>query len=103
MRGALTATVWILALASVTMAALIAAAFVFMATSLDPTDLIAAGTEPWTAAATAVLIFVGLAALTVLSLSLWHSDRFKIVGLLLALAAAGYVSWDCATVYTEYF
>ena len=100
---AVTAGVWIVSLLSLSMGGLIAAEFIFMATSLDPTEIITAGTEPWTDALEAGGAFTGLIAATVLGLALWHTARFKIVGLLLTIAEVGAVAWACVRVYTDYF
>lgn len=103
MRAVLTALVWIVSMTSLGLAALIVVAFIFMATSMDPSELIAAGTETWTDAAMAIAAFTGLLAMTALSLGLWHSARFRAVGLVLTAAEAGCVVWACTKIYSEYF
>lgn len=103
MRAALTAGIWIAALASLTLGGLIAVEFIFMATSLDPTEIVSGGTEPWTDALTAAVAFAGLAVATALGLTLWHTARFKVAGLILTIAEVVGVAWACAKVYKDYF
>ena len=98
-----TAGIWIVSLLSLSLGGLIAAEFIFMATSLDPTQIITAGTEPWTDALEAGGAFAGLVAATMLGLALWHTTRFKIIGLLLTIAEVGAVGWACVRVYNDYF
>lgn len=102
MRVALTILVWIATLACLSIAAAVAALFVFIATSLDPAQMITAGTDPWVNAILAVLGFLGIALLAALGLKLWHSARLWPVGLVfVALQVAGVV-WACLLVYNEY-
>ena len=103
MRAALTVMVWIVSLLSLMAAGLIATTFLYMATSMDPTELISVGIAPWTEALQAALAFIGIAAATVLTLVLWHRTRFKVVALILAALQAGCVAWGCVYLYTEYF
>ena len=103
MRAAWTVGVWTVSLLSLAVAGLVAAIFILIALSLDPTDIITAGIEPWTDAAVAACAFTGLALVTALSLRLWYSARFWAVGVVLTVAEAGGVAWTCARVYNEYF
>jgi hypothetical protein len=103
MRKILTACIWIVALASLVVGGLIATMFMLIATSLDPTDIVTAGVEPWTDALDAGLAFVALVVATALGLFLWHSARFKFAGLLTTLAVAACVAWTSVQVYHEYF
>ncbi len=103
MRSAATIAVWCLALLGVAIAASIATAMVFMASSLDPSELVTTGVDAWTEALKAVAAFAGLVVVAVLGLSLWHTARFKPLGALLTLAEVGAVAWACAVFYREYF
>lgn len=103
MRGALTIGVWTISLLSVLAGGALATAFGFMAAGMDPSDIIANGTQPWTDALWATAGFIGLVVVTMLSLRLWHTIRFKPVGLILTVLEAGAVAWACAKVYAEYF
>ena len=85
------------------MAASITTATVFMAASLDPTELVTAGVDAWTDASKAVAAFVGLVVVAVLGLRLWHTARFKALGAALTLAEVGVVGWACVVFVREYF
>ncbi len=98
-----TAVFWAVALATLGIAGLLTAGFVLMALSLDPGEIILAGSEPWTNAAAALVAFAVLAGTTALSLRLWHSDRLRGIGLLLTLAQMGAVAWACRSFYADYF
>ena len=98
-----TVAVWSATLLSLLVGGLIAVEFGFMASSLDPTDLLVSGTAPWTDALIAVGAFLGLLVAGALGLRLWHSRRFRVLGLILVLAEVAGTAWACATVYAEYF
>ena len=51
----------------------------------------------------AATAFAGLMIATAVALRLWHTRRFKAVGLVLMLLDAGLVIVVCAKVYGEYF
>ena len=97
-----TLAVWLVSSVNLLAAGLIAAEFVFMATSLDPTEILTVGTEPWTDALLAAAAFAGLVVATVLSLGLWHRGRLRTLALLLTAAETGAVVWACVKVYNEY-
>lgn len=103
MRTAATIAVWCAGLLSVAVAASIATTMVFMAGSLDPTELVTTGIDAWTDALKAVVAFAGLLVVAVLALSLWHTARFKAVAAVLTLAEVGAVGWACAFFAREYF
>ena len=98
-----TVAIWCACLLSVAVAASIATAMVFMAGSLDPTDLVTTGLDAWGDALKSVAAFAGLVVVTVLALSLWHTVRFKAVAAVLTLAQLGVVGWACAVFAREYF
>ncbi len=102
MKSALNAILWLTASLSLIVGGLIATAFVLMATSLDPFDMISVGTEPWVNAAIAVGAFIGLVASTVLGLMMWRSQRLKICGAILIAVQVALVVKACAMVYAEY-
>ena len=85
------------------MAGLVATLFVQMAFGMDPTDLVTDGTQPWSDALRAATAFAGLMIATAVALRLWHTTRFKAVGLMLMLLDAGLVLVVCTKVYGEYF
>ncbi len=64
-----------------------------MATSIDWSETITAGSEPWVSALVAIGEFVGLAATIVLGMILWHTRRFKIAALVLIALAALLTLW----------
>ena len=103
MRFAATATIWCACLLALAVAASIAAATVFMAGSLDPSQLVTSGIDAWTDAAKAVAALAGLAVVAALGLRLWHTARFKAIGALLTLAEVGAVAWACVAFGREYF
>ncbi len=103
MRAAATVAIWCACLLGVAVAASIATAMVFMAGSLDPTELVTTGVDAWTDALKAVAAFAGLVVVAVLALSLWHTARFKAFGAVLTLAELGVVGWACAVFAREYF
>lgn len=102
-RPILTAAVWIASLTCLLVGALIALEFGLMATSLDPTEIVTAGTQPWSDALVATSAFAGLCVVTAVSLRLWHTMRFRAVALILTAAEIGCVAWACSKVYNEYF
>ena len=103
MRFALTIAMWCAALLGVAVAASLATALVFMASSLDPTDLVTSGVDAWADALKAVAAFAGLVVVAALGLRLWHTARFQAVGALLMLVELGGAAWACAVFYREYF
>ena len=103
MRSAATIAFWLVSLAVVFVGALIASAFVMMATSMGPTDLVTDGPDTWIEAAEVCLAFLGLLAWALIALRLWHSVRFKLPALLLAAIEVAAVGWACLRVYTDYF
>jgi hypothetical protein len=96
-------TVWTLALLVVVVAGLLATQFVLMATSLDPTDLITVGLEPWQNAVLACVAFIGVAIVTIASLFLWHRKHAKVWGAVLLVVQGVALVWICVGVYREYF
>ena len=103
MGRALTIAIWTISIGTLLAAALVAMLFVQMAIGMDPTDIVANGAQPWSDALWASAAFAGLAIATVLGLRLWHTARFKPVGLVLTLLEAGFVVFACVKVYAEYF
>lgn len=103
MRTAATVAVWCACLLGVAVAASIATAVVFMASSLDPTEMVTNGVDAWTDALKAMAAFVGLVVVAVLALRLWHTARFRVVAVVLTLAELGAVGWACAVFAHEYF
>ena len=103
MRSAATVVVWCAALLALAVAASIATAMVFMAASLDPTDMVTTGIDAWTDALKAGGAFAGLVVVVVVALRLWHTARFKTLGALLTLAAVASVAWACTVFVREYF
>jgi hypothetical protein len=103
MSRSLTAAIWTIALGTLLIGGSLATVFVFMATSIDPTDLATDGLQSWNDAGMAVAAFAGLLVATLVGLRLWHGVRFKILGAILLLASAVLVGWACLRVYTEYF
>lgn len=102
MRATLTIFIWIAVITAVSGAAAIAVLFATMATSLDPTQVISAGLEPWWDAGLAALAAVGALVVGALALRLWHS-RFAPVGAVLACAEIAGLVWACAWIYGEFF
>lgn len=102
-RHVATALVWTAALGSITILGLIAAAFVFMATSMEPTDLITDGVQGWTDALSACAGFAGMLIVTVLALRLWHTERYHPAALVLTGLDIAVAAWACVTVYSDYF
>ena len=98
-----TVGVWIVSLASLSLAGLIVAAFVMMAFGLDPSEVVTAGVEPWFNALMATGAFAGLAIATGLSLWLWHFTRFRLAALIMTVLEAGCVVWACVSIYQDYF
>ena len=74
-----------------------------MATSMDPIEMATNGLDPWTDALVAIAGFVGLGISTAMALRLWHSVRFKAVGLLLTAMDVGCVAGAGVWFYREYF
>ena len=103
MSRTLTPLIWILSLATLLIAGVVATVFVFMATSVDPSDLVTDGLQSWDDALMAVAAFAGLLVATIVGLKLWHTVRFKIVGAMLTVADVVLVGWACLRVYGEYF
>ena len=102
MRVAATVAGWGAALLAVGVAASIAGAMVFMAASLDPSEVVTTGIDAWTDAMKAVAASAGLVVVAILGLGLWHTARFKVAGAALTLAEVGAVAWACAAFYREY-
>lgn len=103
MRTLGTLGVWAVALLSIAVAGLLAFVFVSIPLSMDPTDVITAGSEPW---ATALYAAVGFAAVLVVGavgLRLWHTARLKPAALAVIAADAAIVAWACVWAYQEYF
>ena len=103
MRTAFTAAIWTLSLASLGLAGVIAGGLALIAFSLDPSDIITAGLEPYTDALIAAGAFLALLVVTLLSLRLWHSVRFRVASVILTFAEVACVGWACARVYRDYF
>ena len=99
----LTAGFWTLSIVCVVGAGALATLFVFIPISLDPSEMITAGVEPWQDAAVAVGAFSLLLVAAVVSLRLWHTRRLKPLALLLAVAEIAAVCWSGALVYRDYF
>lgn len=99
----LDAAVWLATFSSLVVGGLVAAMFVVMPTSLGPSEMIEAGAEPWTTALYAAGAFVALVVAAVLGLVLWHSARFRLVGLVLVVAQVAVVAWTSLQVYADYF
>ena len=99
----LDAAVWLATFLSLIVGGLVAAMFVVMPTSLGPSEMIEAGAEPWATALYAGAAFVVLAVAAVLGLVLWHSARFRLVGLVLVVAQVAAVAWTSFEVYADYF
>ena len=100
---AATAGMWTLSLATLGVAGLLASSFALMAASLDPAEMISAGIEPWTNAAEAAAGFAALVATTAVALFLWHSARFRALGLIVAVLQACAVAWASLQFFNEYF
>lgn len=94
---------WLVSGAVLGVAGVIAVLFVTMATAMDPSEMLAAGIEPWTDAAYAAGGFVGLSLVTAVALSLWHTRRFWLVGVLLTALDIGAVAWVSLWMAREYF
>ncbi len=103
MRTTLNAAIWAATLLCLIVGGLIATILVIMPTSLDPTEMIEGGTEPWWTALYAAMAFVGLVVAAVLGLACWHSARLKPLGVVLTLAQIVAVVWAAGRVYVEYF
>ena len=103
MRRGATFAIWIASCATLAVAATIAVLFVMMATSMDPTEMVTTGIEPWRDAAYAAAAFVGLCVATALALGLWHSRRFRILGGVLTALDVCCVVWIGAWTWREYF
>ena len=103
MRKLLTAGFWTVSVTCVVLAGALAAIFVFMPISLDPSEMITAGVEPWRDAAVAIGAFLVLLVASAIGLRLWHTIRFKPVALLLVAAQIAAVCWSGALVYRDYF
>ena len=103
MRTAATVAVWCACLLGIAVAASIATAVVFMASSLDPTEMVTTGLDAWTDALKAAAAFAGLVVVAVLALRLWHTARFKVIAVMLTLVQLGAVGWACAVFAREYF
>ena len=99
----LDAGVWLATFLSLIVGGLVAAMFVVMPTALGPSEMIEAGVEPWTTALYAGAAFVGLVIAAVLGLVLWHSARFRLLGLVLVVAQVVAVAWTSLGVYADYF
>ena len=101
-RPLLTALVWSMSLLSLVAAGVVATALVFMASSLDPTEIISSGVEAWTDALKACGGFVALVCISALAIRLWHSRRFAGLGLALTIAQALVTGWACIRIYQDY-
>jgi hypothetical protein len=101
-RKPFTIGLWALATVSILIAGLIPAGALLIATSLDPSEMIMSGIEPWTDALIASGAFLALLGFTLFSLWLWHSLRFRVLGALLVLAQAAAVVWAWTWVYEDY-
>lgn len=99
----LDAAVWLATFLGLIVGGLVAAMFVVMPTSLGPSEMIEAGVEPWTTALYAAGAFVALVVAAVIGLVLWHSARFRLLGLLLVVAQVVAVAWTSLAVYADYF
>jgi hypothetical protein len=103
MRDGRTLAMWVVSLATLSVAGLIATAFAMMAFGLEPSEMVTAGAEPWTNAATAAAAFAALVVATGLSLWLWHFTRWRKIAVAMAVLQVGAVTWACVAVYGEYF
>lgn len=103
MRSLLTIGVWSASTLSLLVGGLIAIEFVLLPTSLDIGEMVAGGSEPWIDALEAAFGFCGLLAASVAGLWLWHTVRFRMVGLALVLAEVAAVAVVGARVYSDYF
>ena len=103
MRRTATFAIWSVSSAVIGVAGVIAILFVLMATSMDPTEMVAAGIEPWTDATYAAGGFVVLCLVTAIALGLWHSRRFWILGLALTSLDVCGVAWITVWIIREYF
>lgn len=101
-RPVLTTAVWTLSLTSLIAAGLVATALVFMASSLEPADIVSSGVEAWTDALKACAGFLVVLCISVLELRLWHSRRFSALGLALTLAQVFVTGWACVMIYQDY-
>ena len=99
----LTRLMWAVSLACVILGGAIAGLFVLMASSLEPTDLLSDGVEPYTDAAIAAGAFVGLVLAAAAGLLAWHSVRFRAIGVVLTACEVGLVAWGSLRVYNDYF
>lgn len=73
-----------------------------MATSLDPLQMMNAGTEPWTDSLAWAGAFLGVAIVAAIGLRLWHTARFRPLALVLLAAQIGFVAWAFSFVYMDY-
>ena len=100
---ALTVGIWLVSCAALGVAGVMALMFGFMVTSMDPSEMITSGIEPWTNALMAAGAFLALAIVAAIALRLWHSRRFKLVGLVLTAVEVCAVAWASVWMAREYF
>lgn len=98
-----TAAAWCLTLLCVFVCGAIAVEVAFIPVSLDPIEMVTAGADPWMDALTTTAAFAGLCVVAALALALWHSARFRAVGLGLIVAVVGSTIWACVWAAREYF
>ena len=99
----LTAAIWAVSLTYLVVAGLVAAEFVLMPVSLDMSELLTAGSQPWRDAAIAAVAFTALLVLAAISLRLWHTVRFRTIAWALTLLDLVAVGWFGYVVLRDYF
>lgn len=89
----LSAILWTLAAVATLLAGAMALLTSIIALSLDFGETLAAGSEPWVAALVAILEFLGIAAACGGGLLAWHTQRWKVAGLVLIALAVLATLW----------
>ena len=74
----------------------------FMATSLDPAEMIRSGADPWTTALVATGVALAMLVAAAIGLRLWHTQRFRPAGAAFVALELAYAGWTLIDFYREY-